>query len=122
MVGAQSIHYIGIMQFQNISTVLLGSSLVLALVACGSGSSGDPFIGTGGTSGGGGTSGSAGTGGLGTGGTGAVVGTGGSSGVDYLDKAAQGRIFPELWGVRTLLLPVAELPKLENPSFYDFAV
>lgn len=49
------------------------------------------------------------------------VGTGGSSGVDYLDKAAQGRIFPELWAVRTLLLPVDALPPLRNPTFYGFA-
>ena len=68
------------MQFQRILSLLLGSSLVLLMAACGSSSSGDPFIGTGGTSGSSGTGGSAGTGGLGTGGTGGVVGTGGSSG------------------------------------------
>lgn len=50
------------------------------------------------------------------------VGTGGSSGVEYLDRAASGRIFPELWAIRTILLPVEALPELENPSFYDFAV
>ena len=50
------------------------------------------------------------------------VGTGGSSGVDYLDRAAQGRIFPELWAVRTLLLPTAALPELRDPEFYGFAV
>ncbi|PON12858.1 hypothetical protein C2W62_37390 [Candidatus Entotheonella serta] len=33
------------------------------------------------------------------------VGTGGSSGVDYLDETAKYLIFPELWAVRTLLLP-----------------
>jgi len=49
------------------------------------------------------------------------VGTGGSSGVDYLDRAAQGRIFPELWAVRTLLLPADFLPPLRNPQFYGFA-
>jgi tryptophan 2,3-dioxygenase len=50
------------------------------------------------------------------------VGTGGSSGVDYLDKAAEGRIFPELWAVRTVLLPADALPQLRNPGFYGFAV
>jgi tryptophan 2,3-dioxygenase len=50
------------------------------------------------------------------------VGTGGSSGVDYLDRAAQERIFPELWAVRTLLLPAELLPELRNPQFYGFAV
>ncbi|MGB5366476.1 MAG: hypothetical protein WBN14_09430 [Polyangiales bacterium] len=79
------------MQLNHISAFLLGSSLVLALVACGSGSSGDPFIGTGGSSGGSGTVGSAGTGGLGTGGTGGVVGTGGSSGECYIIECA-GRV------------------------------
>lgn len=49
------------------------------------------------------------------------VGTGGSSGVDYLDKAAQQRIFPELWAVRTLLLPVGMLPALREPGLYGFA-
>ena len=33
------------------------------------------------------------------------IGTGGSSGVDYLDQTSRYRIFPELWAVRTLLLP-----------------
>lgn len=49
------------------------------------------------------------------------VGTGGSSGVDYLDEAAKVRIFPELWAVRTLLLPKTELPALRHPDFYGFA-
>ena len=49
------------------------------------------------------------------------VGTGGSSGVDYLDEAARGRIFPELWAVRSLLLPRRELPALRDPEFYGFA-
>lgn len=49
------------------------------------------------------------------------VGTGGSSGVDYLDEAARGRIFPELWAVRSLLLPRADLPALAHPEFYGFA-
>jgi tryptophan 2,3-dioxygenase len=49
------------------------------------------------------------------------IGTGGSSGVDYLDKAASGRIYPELWAVRTLLLPVHRLPALQRAEFYGFA-
>ncbi len=70
--------YIGIMQLKHISTVLFGSSLVLALSTCGGSSNGDAFIGTGGISGSSGTGGVAGTGGVGTGGTGGVVGTGGT--------------------------------------------
>jgi tryptophan 2,3-dioxygenase len=50
------------------------------------------------------------------------IGTGGSSGVEYLDKTAAVRIFPELWAVRTLLLPVVSLPELREPEFYGFAV
>jgi tryptophan 2,3-dioxygenase len=50
------------------------------------------------------------------------VGTGGSSGVDYLDETARYRIFPELWAVRTLLLPRAVLPPLQKPEVYSFAV
>ncbi len=50
------------------------------------------------------------------------TGTGGSSGVDYLDAAARTRIFPELWAVRTLLLPREALPPLLRPEFYGFAV
>lgn len=49
------------------------------------------------------------------------IGTGGSSGVDYLDRTTVVRIFPELWTVRTLLLPRAELPELGDPGFYAFA-
>jgi len=49
------------------------------------------------------------------------VGTGGSSGVDYLDEAARGRIFPELWAVRSLLLSREALPPLDDPDFYGFA-
>ncbi len=79
------------MQLKHISTVLFGSFLVLSLVACGSGSGGDPFIGTGGSSGGNGAGGAAGTGGLGTGGTGGVVGTGGSSGECHIIECA-GRV------------------------------
>jgi tryptophan 2,3-dioxygenase len=49
------------------------------------------------------------------------VGTGGSSGVDYLDQTARMRVFPELWSVRTLLLPRTEVPKLLHPEVYGFA-
>lgn len=49
------------------------------------------------------------------------IGTGGSSGVDYLDEAAKGRVFPELWAVRTLLLAKDDLPPLRDPAFYGFA-
>ena len=49
------------------------------------------------------------------------VGTGGSSGVDYLDQTARYRIYSELWAVRTLLLPKAAVPALENPEVYGFA-
>ncbi len=49
------------------------------------------------------------------------IGTGGSSGVDYLDEAAKGRIFPELWAVRSILLAKADLPPLHHPEFYGFA-
>lgn len=48
------------------------------------------------------------------------VGTGGSSGVDYLDRTTKYRVFPELWTIKTLLLPKFNLPKLENPNFYQF--
>lgn len=50
------------------------------------------------------------------------IGTGGSSGVDYLDEAAKGRVFPELWAVRTLLLAKGDLPPLQHPEFYGFAL
>jgi tryptophan 2,3-dioxygenase len=49
------------------------------------------------------------------------IGTGGSSGVDYLDQTARYRIFPELWAVRTLLLPREWLPPLEDRGTYGFA-
>ena len=49
------------------------------------------------------------------------VGTGGSSGVDYLDKTTSYRIFTELWAVRTVLLPTADLPPLAHPERYGFA-
>jgi tryptophan 2,3-dioxygenase len=48
------------------------------------------------------------------------VGTGGSAGVDYLDKTTTYRIFPELWAVRTALLPRDYLPALEHPERYGF--
>jgi tryptophan 2,3-dioxygenase len=50
------------------------------------------------------------------------VGTGGSSGVDYLESTTRYRVFPELWTVRTLLLPREVLPELKRPEFYGFAV
>jgi tryptophan 2,3-dioxygenase len=49
------------------------------------------------------------------------IGTGGSSGVDYLDQTARYRIFPELWAIRTLLLPREWLPPLEDRGAYGFA-
>ncbi|MFV2016102.1 MAG: tryptophan 2,3-dioxygenase family protein, partial [Candidatus Heimdallarchaeota archaeon] len=49
------------------------------------------------------------------------VGTGGSSGVDYLDRTTKYRVFPELWTIRTMLLPKSNLPGLENPKFYQFS-
>jgi tryptophan 2,3-dioxygenase len=49
------------------------------------------------------------------------VGTGGSSGVDYLDKTTKIRIFTDLWAIRTVLIPKADLPKLEHPEIYGFA-
>lgn len=49
------------------------------------------------------------------------VGTGGSSGVDYLDKTTAYRIFPELWAVRSALLPRERLPGVANAERYGFA-
>lgn len=49
------------------------------------------------------------------------IGTGGSSGVDYLDETARYRIFPELWAVRTLLVPRSAVPPLQRPELYHFA-
>ena len=49
------------------------------------------------------------------------VGTGGSSGVEYLDKTTSYRVFPELWAVRTALLPREHLPPLAQPERYGFA-
>jgi len=48
------------------------------------------------------------------------VGTGGSSGVDYLDRTTKYRVFPELWTIKTILLPKFNLPELQNPEFYQF--
>jgi tryptophan 2,3-dioxygenase len=48
------------------------------------------------------------------------IGTGGSSGVDYLDETTRYRIFPELWAVRTLLLPRTAIPSLQSPELYHF--
>jgi tryptophan 2,3-dioxygenase len=50
------------------------------------------------------------------------IGTGGSSGVDYLDETARYRIFPELWAVRTLLVPRTAVPPLQRPELYHFTV
>ncbi|MBM4364729.1 MAG: tryptophan 2,3-dioxygenase [Deltaproteobacteria bacterium] len=49
------------------------------------------------------------------------VGTGGSSGVDYLDQTAAYRVFPELWAVRSCLLPRDRLPGLQGGERYGFA-
>jgi tryptophan 2,3-dioxygenase len=49
------------------------------------------------------------------------VGTGGTSGVRYLDETAIAyRVFEDLWQARTFLLPSADLPPLEDATFYDF--
>jgi tryptophan 2,3-dioxygenase len=51
------------------------------------------------------------------------TGTGGSAGVDYLDTTAlRYRVFRELWAVRTLLVRAQDLPPLEDPELYGFAV
>lgn len=49
------------------------------------------------------------------------VGTGGSAGVHYLDQTGGYRVFRDLWAVRTVLLPRAELPELIHPEIYGFA-
>ena len=49
------------------------------------------------------------------------VGTGGSSGVDYLDQTTSYRVFPELWAVRSCLLPRARRPPLCGEEQYRFA-
>jgi len=49
------------------------------------------------------------------------TGTGGSAGVEYLDKTAvEYRIFKDIWAVRTVLLPVEDVPPLRDPAFYGF--
>lgn len=51
------------------------------------------------------------------------TGTGGSAGVDYLDTTAlRYRVFRELWAVRTLLVRAQDLPPLEHPELYGFAL
>ena len=49
------------------------------------------------------------------------VGTGGSSGVDYLDQTTGYRLFPELWQVRSALLPRDLLPAVRLQEKYGFA-
>ncbi len=49
------------------------------------------------------------------------VGTGGSSGVDYLDQTTGYRLFPELWQVRSALLPRELLPPVRQEEKYGFA-
>ena len=50
------------------------------------------------------------------------VGTGGSDGVDYLDQTAlKYRVFTEIWGARTLLLPPDLCPKIKDRAFYGLA-
>lgn len=50
------------------------------------------------------------------------TGTGGSAGVDYLDGTAlKYRIFRDVWAVRTLLVPKADLPRLSRAEMYGFA-
>lgn len=49
------------------------------------------------------------------------VGSGGSSGVEYLDQTREYRVFPELWAVRTVLLPREHLPPLASAGRYGFA-
>jgi len=46
------------------------------------------------------------------------VGTGGSAGVEYLDKTVAYRIFPELWSVRSALLPADRIPPLQHRDRY----
>lgn len=48
------------------------------------------------------------------------MGTGGTSGADFLHQRNARRIFPELWEIRTILLPREHLPALENSRFYEF--
>jgi tryptophan 2,3-dioxygenase len=48
------------------------------------------------------------------------IGTGGTSGAGFLEQRNKGRIFPELWQARTILLSRKFLPDLKRPEFYDF--
>lgn len=48
------------------------------------------------------------------------VGTGGSSGVEYLDQTTSYRLFPELWQVRSALLPRDLLPAVREAHLYGF--
>lgn len=48
------------------------------------------------------------------------VGTGGTSGADFLHQRNARRIFPELWEIRTILLPREHLPELRRARFYEF--
>ncbi|MSQ03138.1 MAG: tryptophan 2,3-dioxygenase [Myxococcales bacterium] len=49
------------------------------------------------------------------------VGSGGSAGVEYLDQTTAYRVFPELWNVRTCLLPRDRIPPLSGSETYHFA-
>jgi tryptophan 2,3-dioxygenase len=50
------------------------------------------------------------------------IGTGGSDGVAYLDQTAlEYRVFTEIWGARTLLLPPDLCPEVHDRAFYDLA-
>ncbi|MFT4839816.1 MAG: tryptophan 2,3-dioxygenase [Planctomycetota bacterium] len=50
------------------------------------------------------------------------IGTGGSDGVDYIDQTAlKYRVFTEIWGARTLLLPPDLCPQVHDRGFYDLA-
>lgn len=49
------------------------------------------------------------------------VGSGGSSGVEYLDQTLAYRVFPELWNVRSCLLPREKLPPIVGEANYRFA-
>jgi tryptophan 2,3-dioxygenase len=48
------------------------------------------------------------------------VGTGGSSGVDYLDQTSSYRLFPEVWQVRSALLPRELLSEVRHQERYGF--
>ncbi len=48
------------------------------------------------------------------------VGSGGSAGVEYLDQTTAYRVFPELWNVRTCLLPRDRIPPISGEETYHF--